>query len=72
MSVLVKGMKMPINCDYCRFLSNYDILRGVCKAADRIVTSRETGCWRSKPDWCPLVDVPDEHGCDGDSCPIDI
>ena len=71
MSVFVKGMKMPNSCASCSFLANIGIAEDICKAAGRTVTSRETDYWRLKPDWCPLVEVPDEYGCDGDSCPIE-
>lgn len=47
MSVLIKGMKMPEHCGYCRF--RYD---GICHALQKtqyVATD------------CPLIDVPD-HG----------
>lgn len=51
MSVVVKGMKMPKNCFYCA-MSSF----GVCNIAVRI--------WdiSTRPDWCPLVELPENHG----------
>lgn len=51
MSVIVKGMKMPKNCFYCA-MSSF----GVCNIAVRI--------WdiSTRPDWCPLVELPEKHG----------
>ena len=49
MSVLVRGMEMPKNCNECRFA-----YRGACIAN----IGREV-----KVDQiCPLVEIPDQHG----------
>lgn len=55
MSVIVRGMKMPKNCFYCA-MSSF----GVCNIAVRI--------WdiSTRPDWCPLVELPEKHGRLGD------
>lgn len=51
MSVIVKGMKMPKDCYYCD-MSSF----GVCNVVGRI--------WdiEKRPDWCPLVELPEKHG----------
>ncbi len=52
--IAVKGMSMPKKCEECYFLclhgNNYvcDITSGIKKNLDR------------HPEWCPLVEVPDE------------
>ena len=48
MSVLIKGMKMPEHCGYCRF--RYD---GICHALQKTKYQKEE---------CPLVEVPTPHG----------
>lgn len=61
MSVLIKGMEMPTSCDDCEFcqrdISSYDwccvpMTNGRSKPLDEPVL---------KPDWCPLIPVPN-HG----------
>ena len=47
MSILIKGMKMPEHCGYCRF--RYD---GICHALQKTQYSVKE---------CPLVELPD-HG----------
>jgi len=55
MSVLIRGMEMPESCSVCP--CNYD---NVCAVDYKYPTFNE---WRSKrPDWCPLVELPAEHG----------
>ena len=65
MGVYIKGMEMPTGCDDCEFckrdISGYDwccvpMMNGRDKPLDEPVI---------KPDWCPLVPVP-EHGRLGD------
>lgn len=54
MSVLIKGMEMPTNC--CACPCAYD---NQCAATYKYPTFDEW--YEQKPDWCPLVPVPD-HG----------
>ena len=56
MSVIVKGMKMPKCCRECR-ITRID-LKCYC---GKTVRQKE---WKSetRPDWCPLVALPDKHG----------
>lgn len=66
MSVLIKGMKMPFRCFNCGFYQ-LDDEESLCAGmgsgtvvgyenvdADIAITSR--------PDWCPLIEVPAPHG----------
>ena len=56
MSVVVKGMEMPKCCRECRII-RVD-LKCYC---GKTVGQKE---WKSetRPDWCPLVALPDKHG----------
>lgn len=55
MSVIVKGMEMPKDCDECPFC---DYEQGNCVANNERNTLPHDGM---KKDWCPLVEVP-KHG----------
>lgn len=65
MSVLIKGMEMPKNCDECPLLTkdgDYD----VCFVGKRRVMwgwkyDRGSEVIHPKPDWCPIIEVP-PHG----------
>ena len=65
MSVLIKGIEMPKSCVDCPCSLNMFF----CRAWDgRAITDRtgieikEDGIVVSRPDWCPLVEVPEKHG----------
>ena len=59
MSVLVKGMKMPISCGECFFYNG-----GGCFVTMSIVLLKRD---EDKPEWCPLVEVSEgqEEWLDG-------
>lgn len=57
MSILIKGMEMPENCDKCRFQST---LRLYCDAMPYNFCGNTDDIER--PDWCPLVEIPTPHG----------
>lgn len=63
MSVLVKGMDMPDNCELCAFESEF----GFCLAKSDNFSGYTSD--RKRPEWCPLVEVPEPHGrlIDGDA-----
>ena len=61
MSILIKGMEMPQNCDKCRFQSAFKLYcdampYNFCGNTDDI----------ERPDWCPLIEVHTPHGRLGD------
>ena len=68
MSVIIKGMKMPSECEYCGLCRYYPENGNVwCNAKNRLLKQR----WKNpnwthldvkKPDWCPLVELPEKHG----------
>lgn len=53
MSVIVKGMEMPSGCQSCDFS---DDETRFCKAAKEYIPML------GKPEFCPLVELPDKHG----------
>lgn len=58
MSVLVKGMKMPENCETCKYQT-----KGACFASGinkGTITIRRMD--KERPDWCPLVEIKMPHG----------
>ena len=63
MSVLIKGMRMPENCIKCPMQFG-----GMCYVmpADvdesRVAPTVEEAWKQGKPDWCPLVEIPESHG----------
>ena len=67
MSVIVKGMKMPENCDKCKLVRYFGMAGGIeCLAKKEWPATsyadekfREIGV---RPDWCPLVGLPEKHG----------
>lgn len=57
MSVLIKGMEMPKNCDSCPcYYETEGAWRNECE-----VLQREHYITDERPDWCPLVEIP-PHG----------
>ena len=62
MSVLVKVMKIPESCYYCG-LTDTSFIN--CLAFEKPIVL-EDDCEERRPDWCPLVALPDTHGRLGD------
>ena len=66
MSIIIKGMEMPKDCQFCPMahwnkldqLTGCDVVGG-----KRYVPKGDYLYWYSegRPDWCPLVEVP-KHG----------
>ena len=59
MSVIVKGMKMPESCKYCRFYS--PLVGFMCIAANKKYGDDFNPFCKKRPDWCPLVEIK-PHG----------
>lgn len=59
MSILIKGMKMPKNCDECGFEH-----RAYCFLVDTVIESN------GRPDWCPLVEVSEKAVSPCEECPF--
>lgn len=65
MSVLIKGMKMPKNCDVCPLIAEADDYH-VCYINEQFipwewVDEHSAEQRHPKPSWCPLVEIP-PHG----------
>ena len=64
MSVIVKGMEMPTDCRKC-ILYEHQKYTGLpfCKAVDkRLADDYKPRSYDERPDWCPLVELPERHG----------
>ena len=57
MSILIKGMEMPKNCNECALETDY----GACGYYDLYVTGGKDSDWRKRRDDCPLIELP-PHG----------
>lgn len=64
MSVLIKGMKMPSGCRWCK-MTDYCINTGRtwCFPAKILLADdyKPIG-FNGRPEWCPLVEIPEKHG----------
>jgi hypothetical protein len=65
MSIIIKGEPMPEACAFCPCFRD-DSIDGVhayqCKATF-ITYGKEDDCiWNTRPNWCPLVELPEKHG----------
>lgn len=58
MSVLIKGMEMPTNCESCPCKTS-DAFGGLGCQATGYIPLRKAN--QDRPDWCPFVPVP-SHG----------
>lgn len=75
MSVLIKGMNMPILCelcDLCHLSLDTQGWKMWCKVAKEY--AGRIGYVHGRPNWCPLVEVPTPHGrlIDADALMKDI
>ena len=63
MSILIKGMKAPASCSKCRMSgwSNYYQLYK-CDVCDQAVAKYASEYQMAKPEWCPLIEIPEPHG----------
>lgn len=63
MGVYIKGMRMPENCIECPMQFG-----GMCYVMpaevdeSRVAPTVEDAWKQGKPDWCPLVEIPEPHG----------
>lgn len=59
MSVIVKGMEMPVMCSYCKFREPF-IDSAYCHLAEMDMEYEESDNCRHPN--CPLVEIPTPHG----------
>jgi len=57
--IIIKGMEMPTSCGLCPMFC--DDFNDYCSAAQRSIPFDA-----EKPEWCPLVPLPEGHGRLGD------
>ena len=62
MSVCVKGMYLPPSCYFCPMTNDGLYL---CKA-NNPYKQLEDDCEERRPNWCPLIEIPEPHGRLGD------
>lgn len=55
MSILIKGMEMPEDCEHCSFCG-VDVESGCWVTKNWII--RKVG--QDRPSWCPLVEVQED------------
>ena len=64
MSVLVKGMGMPNHCENCPAFE--EVFNEKCRITGKSVNPHWSCTLQNevypKPNWCPLIEVPDGHG----------
>ena len=58
MSIIIEGMEMPASCYFCPLTNDGFYL---CKA-NNPYKHLEDECEERRPDWCPLIEVPEPHG----------
>lgn len=62
MSIIVKGMKMPENCIKCPLQFGGWCYASPTEIDERVAPTVDEAWEQVKPDWCPLVALPDKHG----------
>ena len=65
MSIIIKGEPMPEACAFCPCFRD-DSIDGVhayqCKATFITYGKEDDWIWNTRPNWCPLVELPEKHG----------
>lgn len=65
MSIIIKGESMPEACAFCPCFRD-DSIDGVhcymCKASFITYGKEDDWIWNTRPNWCPLVELPEKHG----------
>lgn len=59
MSILIEGMKAPTKCLKCPMYDDYNYS---CKLCSFKIPARYNYEDATRPEWCPLVELPDKHG----------
>jgi len=64
MSVMVKNMTMPTDCRECRLMEYHNSTgKTWCTPADGLLTEDFKPIpFDGRPEWCPLVELPEKHG----------
>jgi len=64
MNIIVKNMQMPKDCRECRMMEYHERTgKTWCKPADGLLADTYRPImYDGRPDWCPLVEIPEKHG----------
>jgi len=63
MSLMIRGMKLPISCSSCWFSqTEYKGLNEYCKAMKNEEVTKYTNQNKGRHPQCPLVEIPENHG----------
>ena len=64
MSVIVKGMRMPDTCEECQVSCEVgsDLYCQVTDEGNEWGWKKSENGFEARPDWCPLVELPEKHG----------
>lgn len=63
MSILIKGMDMPTSCPCELVGAGYDLYCSFVYGVPKRVREYDECCkTKTRPEWCPLVEVPTPHG----------
>ena len=65
MSILIKGMKMPKNCNECKFGTWSNLHQTACCKRhdfDPCFEDHSREYMEKRADFCPLVEIPEPHG----------
>ena len=64
MSVMVKNMTMPTDCRECRLMEYHNSTgKTWCTPADGLLAEDFRSIpFDGRPEWCPLVELPEKHG----------
>ena len=65
MSIIVKNLTMPTECRECYFMKYYPVTgRTWCEVCEGglLADDRKAIPFDGRPKWCPLVELPENHG----------
>lgn len=62
MGVYIKDMEMPETCEDCQFHRYHSHHEFVCVATPLFYPMNLANSEGIRKDWCPLVEVPENHG----------
>ena len=62
MGVYIKGMKVPESCLKCPMQFGGWCYVSPSEIDERVAPTVDEAAEQGKPEWCPLVEVPEPHG----------
>lgn len=61
MSIVVRGIKMPSSCEDCKWCGEHFFTGDyMCKIKYDFLDENKIS--KERPDWCPLIELPEHHG----------